>query len=241
MGSTVRQKVSNNAWTDPATTIVLSFGSLPLAGSCVIVDFGYNGASGSSAISSVADNQGNIYTQRQTAFDAVASNVAVYSCDAIGTPSGTFTVTITLTSSSLTGQAAILEWTSPASPCFDKSGGFNSTSAGQTSSAVTASGANTGTVGAPQLVLDVIFDNGGAGSNVGMSDPATGYTTTVYIQQDVDTFGAGGSSYKIVTATETSAASRTWSTASNSIAAAVATFKGTGVVAGDNFYGQACL
>jgi hypothetical protein len=88
------QTTTTPARTASGTSQAASFGSLPAAGNAVLVlAFGSNG--GASTNPSCSDNQGNTYTR-----DEVAQNgtngpwCAIFRCLSVGTPSGTFTVTV---------------------------------------------------------------------------------------------------------------------------------------------------
>jgi hypothetical protein len=76
--------------TTSGTTVAASFDSLPGAGSSIIV---VSGVYGTTVNTSVDDNQGNSYAQ--VALSHTTHDVEVWWCDAIASPSGTFTVTVT--------------------------------------------------------------------------------------------------------------------------------------------------
>ncbi len=226
MGSAVRQ-ITPRVDVGPGTGLTLTFTSLPLAGSAIVITLSVGGGIGGSTVSSVTDNQGsgvNTYTSRVFGSDVSASNAFIIACDAIAAPSGTFSITLAF-SSNLFASANALEWTQPLSSPLDKTGNIASTASGQTSATVTASAANANPA---DLVVAVLANNGTNNTNAGITDPATTGYTTIGVQQNVDAFIGYEAAYKVLAATETSSASWSWTGgASNSTAAAIATFKGT--------------
>jgi hypothetical protein len=91
--SIVQRKAVNNG-SEADQVLDLSFDSLPSAGRAVVVAcFGYL-SSIDFGTGSVTDNQGNTYTRRTSATIGTAAQLAIYDCLSIGSPSGTFTVSI---------------------------------------------------------------------------------------------------------------------------------------------------
>lgn len=107
-----------------------SFATLPVAGNTIIVTVGGYISGG---ISSVTDNQGNLYT-----LVLQNSDVWIYAAYNIGTPSGTFTITITPVNSGNYWIWGALEYTGI--NAVDQTGTATSTT---TSNTVTTTGATT--------------------------------------------------------------------------------------------------
>jgi len=93
--STKVQSKSVNPVNDADGVVSVSFDTLPSAGSAVIVLFQAYQAGLTLAANAVADNQSNTYTRAASHVQATDYGVAVYHCLSIGSPSGTFTVTLT--------------------------------------------------------------------------------------------------------------------------------------------------
>ena len=89
-------------------TINVSFSSTPGTGGLCVVLFGGIETGGDFAVSSVSDNQTNTYTQRVASPSAGTLDQEVYIYDApIDTASGTFTVSVTMTSAGAGGQQPV--------------------------------------------------------------------------------------------------------------------------------------
>lgn len=76
----------------------VSFTTLPSAGNLIVVCISENRGAGVKGVSTVTDNQGGTYTQAVT--KTIAANngaVSIYYREGISAPSGTFTVTVTMT------------------------------------------------------------------------------------------------------------------------------------------------
>jgi hypothetical protein len=106
------QSKSLNPVNDADGVVSLSFDSLPSAGSTVIVLFQAYQAGLTLAADAVADNQSNTYTRAASHVQATDYGVAVYHCLSVGSPSGTFTVTLTAGGTgACQGILTILEYT----------------------------------------------------------------------------------------------------------------------------------
>ena len=82
--------------TSGATNLSCSFATLPSVGSMIVVTVGCWNASSVCTLLSVTDNQGNTYTQAICSSDnsPSGSRNCIYHDLSIGTPSGTFTITV---------------------------------------------------------------------------------------------------------------------------------------------------
>ena len=104
------------------------------------------------------------------------------------------------------------------------SGSLDKLSSSTTTSAATVTATTAATTWATEIVVAVnAAQFVGSNSNIGMTDPATGLSVSIAVNQDTNTYAAHESSYKIVSATGTQSASWSWTGASES-AAAIATF-----------------
>lgn len=210
------------------------FATLPSAGSRVLlsdVSIGVTSGTGTAT-----DNQGvgNTYTNTLNSVVAAAGIVCALECSAIGTPSGTFTVTANNLFSQYEGALIELHGTNSVAV------GTPAANGGATSSSFAASV----TAGAASTVNDSIavawlaFNSNGSSPN--WSTPA-GFTNAV-----LNTSGGVlyRMDYKILTATETTTAN--WGSAltdqglGGSWFAGIVVYSGSGV-SGDILMGQACL
>jgi hypothetical protein len=191
----------------------------PAAGNSVTVAI----ATTATSITGVADNQGvgNTYTQVVTDFEAVGNqSVFVFKCLSIGTPSGTFTITVTLASGNYSLASAIQ--TSNLS-AVDQTGSHKQTS-GTTLAAATSS-ADTN---ADDLSLAVMTVNGTTAAQ-GISTPS-GYNSLA-LENDDTLHIAGSIDYKILSATGTETVTWGISAGYSATVGALATFKGAGAAA----------
>lgn len=209
-----------------------SFSSLPTAAHAVIVEVSARTAFNTFTVT-VADNQGNTYTQVAAAASpgGSASQTWIFWCPSIGTPSGTFTVTATFTVASGSGTpggavVALLE-ASGLGSTVDQTGTSNGT--GVMTATVTASAANTN---ASDLVVAAASMGTSYNMTTGMSNPATmvgGTATTWFFQDGTSNYGDGvQGSYIIVAATQTSSATWTWTSPADAWSGAIASFEASG-------------
>ena len=217
--TTVVQSASATTVGTNATSLAVSFATLPTVGNSVIVI--WNLAT-STALTGVADNQsGNTYSS--VAIEtSVANNTdsEIWWLPAIVGSTGTFTVTGTIGSAH---QISITIIEVAGLSATDKTG-LQGAENNTTTLTVTASGANTN-------ANDLVIANVGSGffaTASGITTATSGYTslntldgTNANYQAVVQT------SYKIVSAIETSAATWTVTTAFNGAAGTLATFKGS--------------
>jgi hypothetical protein len=210
----------------PGAAPTFSFTTLPTTGHSVLVELDFSLSGGSNVtISSIADNQGvsNTYTLVKSAFSGFGGSTFLYWCPSIGTTSGTFTITVNITSSTNSNgwNWAIME-ASGLAGTVDQTG--SNTGNPVTTLTATAAGAN---ATANELVIGGMimgnFNNSPALSN----PPTTGYTTWFIDQSTINGQTGAGAGYKIVSAGETSAATWSW-TGSGHASALVATFQGSG-------------
>lgn len=224
-------KTSNEGRTGSGTTFTISFGTLPAAGSAIVVKvFGWHLTTPQN-FSGVADNQGvgNSYTRDiQTTPPAGGTSVAaIFRCPLIGATGGTFTLTVTMTTGSGAGYA------------YEVTGLDNPTVTDQsttTSSATADTSASSGTTAATAQADDIAFAivaNEGNGSvvstpNATGSNPATGWTSNS--ESDNSTYQAGSSAWRVLTAT--GAINHTWTlSTSNTDTAGVIVYKSAAAAA----------
>jgi hypothetical protein len=179
------------------------------------------------SISSVTDNQatgGNTYQKDAEVgigtpgADAIVSSI--FSCH-VTKASGTFTITVHVGTTGHTIVCSVAERSDlDLTTWFDQSG--TASHVGSTQSSVTATGAN----GFPADVVAAVTTLDGTSSNAAISNPPSGYTDAIGVQNDVNNFVGHEGAEKEVTATETS--SCTWSSTLTGITqwtAAIATYK----------------
>jgi len=200
-----------------------SFSSTPTVGNVVFVTGFWNPTFGTEPTSiSISDNQGNTYSAVVRSAVTQENGVFIGYC-VIGTASGTFTVTATVTGGSADAGVALClqEWSGmDTASLLDQSG--SGTQFVNSSFSVSASGANSGD---DRVVIAGVS---GRGSDITPtnSPPDTGYTNV--FARLTGGFGEprGLASYKVVTASETSSAD--WGTISSgsggSLAMVIATF-----------------
>ncbi len=179
------------------TTLELSFGTLPAAGAHILISIGGYQPSGYD-VTSVTDNQGNSYAR------AVASGLAaglmrslIYVAENIGTPSGTFTLTITNTQASGNYIAAIASEVSG----LAASGAADQTATGTAADASLATAGPTGTtVQADELVF-AAMQMASASTDIGVGPPAS--YTEVLVEQNAAMSDGHEVAYRILSATGT--------------------------------------
>lgn len=179
----------------------ISFDSLPNAGNAVIVSVGgaaFNGAEDLDL--SVADNQGvgNVYSKNVQSTALGQARAQQFGDTNIGATSGTFTITLTFTSTSSEnrGFVTIQEWSGLEDAAFDQSAHASSAS----SSTDAATGASGTLAQADELVIAIavlVADD----PNINMSLPS-GHTNAQYVS-DTATVGlvAGRISWQSVSST----------------------------------------
>jgi hypothetical protein len=206
-----------------ADTISCSFGALPAAGrAVVVVVWGYSGvADPDFGTSAVTDNQGNTYARSVQApvRTLVSDNVraAVFACESIGAPSGTFTVTANGANASDTILIGALEVAGLlTSSALDKVA-----SASGAATTAPTSGTTATTAQADEFLVSVYVALAG-GVLVLTADAASGWVECLE-ETDSNTYAGGEADTRTVTAT--GAYSHTWTTASNQYTACIASFK----------------
>jgi hypothetical protein len=196
----------------------------PVVGNHLIVHIS---AYSNTSITSVTDNQatgGNTYQKDAEVgigtpgADAIVSSI--FSCH-VTKASGTFTLTVNVGTTGHTVVCSVAERNDlDTTTWFDKSG--TNSHVGATQSTVTAGSANAN----PASVVAAVTTLDGSSSNAAISDPPSGYSDSIGVQNDVNTFVGSEAAEKEVSATETSAC--TWSSTLTGITqwtAALATYK----------------
>lgn len=115
-----------------------SFPTLPSSASTVIVLLSGANASLDYAAGSVTDNQGNTYTQAVQSALNNRGRSAIFYAENIGSPSGTFTITVNTTASTWFGTWAATSFTGMATSALDKTTSSSGTSTTPTSGATAA-------------------------------------------------------------------------------------------------------
>jgi hypothetical protein len=218
MANPIQAKIG--VWNGNTGTAPNSFSVLPTAGNTVVVIVYFFNSGVANTVSSIVDNQGvgNVYTFIAGIGDAGAqTRVEFWQCASIGATSGTFTVTPTL-SGTVNALTRLVE----ANGVILDQIGTATTASGATTLTVTASGANTA---AADFVLTCIGLQYNGGTDPVLSHPATSAYTDYNYDTGFVTYVVSDASYKTVAATETSAASWTWTSATIATAAVIATFK----------------
>lgn len=227
MAISVPQAKSSAAGQSVAT-VSISFTSLPAAGSSAIV---LAEMCSSGGVSSLSDNQGNTYSQVIQELDGVnganSAAVAIYWCPVIGTPGGTFTVSVGLSNGTNSGWTALaLLEVSGLAGSVGRTGVANDGGGGGLATGplvITASGFN-GFANA-LVVGGCALRSGTGGSSDFSAGPTSGYTSlTVYNGNTQGPGTTGG--YKTVSVDETSKMTTPTWTGTVSCAGALATFKG---------------
>lgn len=223
MAAAVVQSSSSVAGGYPSASA--SFSSLPTVGNVVFVTGVWNPSFGTEPTGvTVSDNQGNTYST--TTHRVVTQENGVFIARAVvGTSSGTFTVTATVTGGSAdagVGLRLIEVSGMDNSDLLDQTGTGQQFLSGGSDFTVTASGANTG---ADRLVIAVVSGRGDDITPTN-SPPSSGYTNSLALSSGGFGEPRGLSAYKIVTSSETSSAN--WGTisgGSGSGSLVIATFK----------------
>jgi hypothetical protein len=216
--TTIVQSASATTSGTNETSLAVSFASLPSPGNSVIVIWSLQS---SVALTGVADNQsGNTYVSVAVETSA-ANNVdsEIWWLPSISGSSGTFTVTGTIGTAHQIS-ITIVEVAGLAGT--DKTG-LQGAENNTDTLTVTASGANTN---ANDLVV-VNLSSGYTTTASGITAPTTGYTSINTVNGSNPNYnGVVQTSYKIVSAVETSSATWTATTAFNGVAGTLATFNG---------------
>lgn len=182
-----------------------SFSTTPTVGGTVLVTGTYSPSFGTAPTGvSITDNQGNTYSVLRSV-SSIGDSGAFIGYAAIGTASGTFTVTATVTGGSADAGVMVSaqEWSGlDNTGLLDQQGAATLAFGTGTDQTVTASGAN---AAADRVVIGVLSSRNSASiSSVQNSPPITGYTN-IYSRLTVGFGEPGGlAAYKVVSATETS-------------------------------------
>lgn len=209
------------SWNGGATTVAVTFSTLPTAGdSAIIVVNIYS--PGATVVSSIADNQGvgNSYVSVAGVTEpALNQRIEMWWCKTLGATSGTFTATVTLSGSN-NALARAIECSGLTAVDLATTA---TTGATATTLVATQSGANSNAN--DFVVAGVALQYTGSGNPL-ISTPTTGYTQLSY---DSGFTGYVGSevAYKNVSVIETDSATWTW-TGSLNAGAIVASFKAGG-------------
>ena len=172
-------------------TLEVSFGSLPAAGSTVVMAFSMYGTSGFGT--TCTDNQGNgAYTRAEIATESGNGDTAeIWYKANIGSPSGTFTVTCTATVSVYAwGVLLELDGVNNSNPIRDT--GTNTGHATSTDASVTSAGSSAavGDLAVVTVVVKISSSNVNLGANA-----TTGYTN-VSLQQNYSAITSQSADYK---------------------------------------------
>lgn len=205
-----------------ASSSAASFATLPTAGATVICPIG--GADYSATdidwLSGVADNQGNgAYTIIKKAPATGGNSLAALAYKENVASSGTFTVTVTATNSSL----VFFSWGCASFTSMPTSSSVDQQATGGAITAETSLSVTTGTTTqADELVVAALaIDANDAALNIAQS---TGGFTNLYLQNDGQLVGGFRADYKIVASTATYNTNWTFDSADSS-AGVIATFK----------------
>jgi hypothetical protein len=202
----------------------LSFGSLPAAGSLIVVGVSNWDSGSADQALAVSDNQGNTYYEAITSDesgDAVASIWYAYN---IGSPTGTFTITINPAGSGDYYSACAAEFSGLTTPdpkdTTVKSAGTDTTP---------VCGPTATPTQADELVIAVVQVSS-SDPTVGLDVPATVGYTNIEVEQDSTNIQGLSMDYKIISAA--AAQSAAWGTLdaspSGGWSAVIATFKAAG-------------
>lgn len=186
----------------------------PAAGNAVTVGI----ISTAGSITSVIDNQGNTYTAIRSHAESLAGQTAyTYRCLSIGTPSGAFTITVTLPSGNYSMASAVQTSSLTA---VDQSGVHDQTTTGSLAVSTDNPDAQ-----ADDLSLGAMTVNGTTAAQ-GITTPS-GYTSLA-LENDDTLHIAGSIDYKILSATGTETVTWGISASYASATGVVATLKGAG-------------
>lgn len=200
-----------------------SFASLPASGNMVavgITNYNDGGVAGAVAEGEVTDNQSNTYLRavQSTAASGDHTAACIHYDAVIGSPSGTFTITIDPPGTNYLVAVGI-EYTGLLdSTPLDKTQTNNGTSTTPTS------GTTAALASADQIVIAVCAI-GGTDTTAGIDTPATTGYTNRCVEQDANTYGGHSTDDKEVAAT--TAVSAAWGTLDGSYpwSACIATFE----------------
>jgi len=196
-----------------------SFTTLPTVGNHIIA-FASSWANVAST-TEFSDNQGNTYVTDKKQNGTTGAQAAAIGSAKVNTSAGTFTMTFASGSGAKYWKVSAVEFSGLAAAShFDQSGG-TSVGTSQTSLTATAGGANSQ---ANMLVIGCMaISSNDSAANI--SNPPSGYTA-LYVEQNANAVVGHQSSYKIVSAGETSAVTWTFdSTTGEGAAGAIATYK----------------
>lgn len=230
-----RVQSTGKAGTEASNTLSFSFGTLPQANNGIIVSaFGWY--SGTQPTLACSDNQGNTYTLAVSRFNVSGARwAAIWYAHPIGTPSGTFTVTVSATGPSARSITAVaVEWSGLASNPLDRTAS-NIGSGGNVDTTATAT---TGQAAEVLYAASVFGDTmttitnspNGTGSN-----PSSGWANEI---EETDNSDRQAGAVAWVEVSSTLAARHVWvPSLQESYSAVIATFKLAGGGGMDN--GQA--
>ena len=199
-----------------------SFSSLPSAGNFIVVGISVFNSSADLPAGCVTDNQGNTYT-RAVRGPVHATNTvpAIFYAENIGSPSGTFTVTV-----DPSGTGNYIEFSAAEFSAMATSSSLDKTQTNEGDSATPTSGTTAATTQADELVLAVLA-TGNSSSALGIDLPS-GFTN-ITINQDESATVGHSFDYQIIAATGTQLADWGSVVVSNDPwSACIATFKAAG-------------
>lgn len=205
MAISIERTIAKTPFSNVSASSSISFASLPAVGSVVIVEIIHFATSAD--LTSVADNQGHgNYTLVKGTVAGLGNLVRAYIASmVVATSSGTFTITIDWgPAAGNYANAGANSWLGLSATPSDQTGA-NAGTQTATDASVSAGGAN---AQADELVVAVASVNVPSDGAINITTAATGYTNLFNEQSDLVTI-AGSADYKIVSASETSAAS--WS------------------------------
>jgi hypothetical protein len=223
MGLTVvTANLSSTAYNDGNTSHTITANQTPNVGSSIIISVGLRGTGPTeAAVTSITDNQtGNNFVQIAESNNANQSDQELWWCPALATSSGTYTVTVNISSGCLGWILGLMEVSG--GPVADQSGDSPGVIGGTTLT-VTAGGAN---ISPNDLVVAALMTTNN-NSTLGLATPSSGYSSWYLF--DPNQHGSGDAAYKILGGNETSSATWTWTTSTNAFAV-IATFSPTALV-----------
>jgi hypothetical protein len=196
------------------------FAALPAAGNTIIVFISTWADFGTGDPMSVTDNQGNgAYTQLKVRTGTTSSVFVFYKAD-IGTPMGTFTVSVTLTGSAyptaIAAEFSGIDTTNPVDSAVDKSETDSDTTVTLTSDSVTT------------YDDDLIISAATADfSDANTWSLPSGYTNILNQTDEYGSYNPLAADYKIISSAETPEVTYSWSN-SHQYAVILAAFKAAG-------------
>lgn len=206
-------------------TDAASFASLPAAGNGVFVFITMYSELGGFSGGEVTDNQSNTYGTHLVNVQPNAC-MAIFGDGAIGTPSGTFTITINPVGSS----GIYAEWIAVEFSGIDALVGDQLAYSTTTSNTPTVTSGTT--TYADELVMGLFTSVAGSAAGI---DPAAGYTTLHLHDTGSDTV-VHYSAYKIVSSIGTQNFNAGTTNSSTAHTIGVLTWKGTAATGADNVY-----